>query len=167
MSSEPNADPINLNIGDQAPAWSAEALSLSGVETLSSDALTGQPYVLYFYPKDDTPGCTTQACDFRDNLARVSALGYRVIGVSPDPLKKHEKFRDKYELPHSLVSDSERALCEAFGVWREKKNYGKVYMGLVRSTFVVSAEGLIEQALINVRAKGHVERLIELISPQA
>jgi len=157
------AEAITHNSGDQAPHWSAEAVGPEGAATLSSAALAGQPYVLYFYPKDDTPGCTTQACDFRDNIARLSAKGYRVIGVSPDSVAKHLKFRDKYELPHELVSDSDRALCEAFGVWREKKNYGKVYMGLVRSTFIISASGVIEHAQYNVRAKGHVERLLSLL----
>ena len=163
MTDSPN-EPITLSPGAAAPTWSAEALSSGGAERLSSEGLAGQAYVLYFYPKDDTPGCTTQACDFRDNINRVTELGYRVIGVSPDTLAKHEKFRDKYELPHSLVSDGDRALCEAFGVWREKKNYGKVYMGLVRSTFVVSAEGVITDAQYNVRAKGHVERLLKSLS---
>lgn len=165
MTNSPT-EPISLIAGNQAPSWEAEVLDSAGAKMLTSEQLLGQAYLLYFYPKDDTPGCTTQACDFRDQITRFSTLGYQVIGVSPDSIKKHEKFRDKHNLPYALVSDHEHRLCETFGVWREKKNYGKVYMGLVRSTFVINAQGVIEHALYNVRAKGHVEKLILALSHQ-
>lgn len=158
-----NTTPITLEVGQPAPAWSAEVLTPEGVESASHKGMSGQSYVMYFYPKDDTPGCTKQACDFRDNMARLKAHGYTVFGVSPDSLKRHEGFRDKYELTHSMISDPERTLCEQFGVWREKKNYGKTYLGLVRSTFIVGADGLITHAMYNVKATGHVARVIKLL----
>lgn len=146
-----------LEVGDSIPKFEAESDD-SG--TISSEDLKGSAYVLYFYPKDMTPGCTTQAGDFRDNLSRFEEEGYRVIGVSPDSIERHEKFRLKEELNFTLLSDPDHKLAEKMGVWREKKNYGKTYMGIVRSTFLVDAEGKIEAIHDNVRAKGHVERLI-------
>ena len=107
-----------------APQWTAE--STQG--PLSSESLQGQAYILYFYPKDMTPGCTTQACDFRDNLDRLSTLGYQVIGVSPDSLKRHAKFQEKHQFSFTLIADEDQNLANTFGVWREKKNYGRTYM---------------------------------------
>ena len=159
-----------LEVGMQAPQWTAqveggESLALSLEQnSLSSSQLTGTPYVIYFYPKDSTPGCTTQACDFRDRLEVFKSLGYLVIGVSPDSMKSHGRFREKQALTFPLISDDERVVSEAFGVWQEKKNYGRTYMGVVRSTFVVDANGVITHAQYNVRAKGHVERLYDLLS---
>ena len=153
-----------LVVGQVAPAWSGEALGHGEQKTLSSSILSGQAYILYFYPKDNTPGCTTQACDFRDNLERLTTLGYKVIGCSPDSLKSHQKFHDKQSFSFDLISDPEHQVAEAFGVWREKKNYGRTYMGIVRSTFVVTAEGKISHLMDNVRAKGHVDRVIGLLS---
>ena len=167
MSTSQDTTPITLEVGHQAPAWSAEVLTPEGVSSVSSESMMGQPYVVYFYPKDDTPGCTKQACDFRDNMALLKAQGYTVFGVSPDSLKRHESFRDKYGLTHSMIADPEKTLCELFGVWREKKNYGKTYLGLVRSTFIVGADGLITHALYNVKATGHVARLIKLLGLEA
>lgn len=146
-----------LSAGDMAPSFETES---DDAGTISTEALLGQKYVLYFYPKDMTPGCTTQACDFRDNLERFDALGYRIFGISPDSVKRHEKFRTKENLNFTLLVDEDHAISEAFGVWREKKNYGKTYMGIVRSTFVVSETGELEAIHDNVRAKGHVERLL-------
>lgn len=120
----------------------------------------GRWVLLYFYPKDDTPGCTSEACDFRDNVARLGELGYEVYGVSPDSVKSHDKFRDKYDLNFPLLADPDHAAAEAFGVWREKKNYGKTYTGIVRSTFLVGEDGTLEQIYDNVRAKGHVDRVL-------
>lgn len=151
------ANPI-LKDGDPAPDFRAE--SDAGGEVALAD-LAGKRTVLYFYPKDNTPGCTTQACDFRDNLARLQSLGIDVFGVSPDSIKSHHKFRDKYELSFPLLSDPEHTLAEAYGVWREKKNYGRVYKGIVRSTFVIAPDGTLERVYDNVRAKGHVERLLK------
>ena len=146
-----------LEVGAKVPRFELEA---SDGAKVSSDDLLGRKYVLYFYPKDDTPGCTSEACDFRDNVARLGELGYEVYGVSPDSVKSHDKFRDKYELNFPLLADPDHAAAEAFGVWREKKNYGKTYTGLVRSTFLVGEDGTLEQIYDNVRAKGHVERVL-------
>ncbi len=158
--------PTTLTPGDRAPEWRAPALTAAGEEALSAEALKGSAYVIYFYPKDDTPGCTAQACDFRDSTREVQALGYRVIGVSTDSMSSHQSFRAKHALTHDLVSDPERAVCEAFGVWREKVNYGKTYLGLVRSTFVVGADGVVRHAQYNVKATGHVARLLKLLSAE-
>lgn len=147
----------NLSVGDRVPAFTAD--SVTGVP-VSNESLLGTKYVLYFYPKDDTPGCTTEACDFRDNIGRLEGAGYRVFGISPDSLASHEKFRTKYDLPFELLSDEDHAVAEAFSVWREKTNYGKTYVGLVRSTFLVDEDGVLTHVYDNVRAKGHVERVL-------
>ncbi|MEZ4459470.1 MAG: thioredoxin-dependent thiol peroxidase [bacterium] len=145
-------------VGDTAPAFSAES---DDAGTVSSADLKGQKYVLYFYPADMTPGCTTQACDFTANLDAFKAKGYRVIGVSPDSVEKHAKFRKKEGLGFTLLADTDHAIAEAFGVWREKQNYGKTYTGIVRSTFFVGADGKFEAIHDNVKATGHVERLVK------
>lgn len=147
----------NLSEGDNVPEFTAES---DDAGTISSADLLGEKYVLYFYPKDMTPGCTTQACDFRDNIEKFKSQGYRILGVSPDSVARHEKFRDKESLNFTLLSDPDHELAEMFGVWREKKNYGKVYVGIVRSTFIVNEEGKIDTIYDNVRAKGHVDRLV-------
>ncbi len=123
----------------------------------------GQPVVLYFYPKDDTPGCTTEACAFRDARNDYEQLGAKVIGVSPDPVKSHKKFADKHELPFTLVADTEKSVCESYGVWQEKSMYGKKSMGVVRSTFVIDAEGVIRQIFAKVKVDGHCEAVLEAI----
>lgn len=146
-----------LNVGDPAPAFTA---TTHDGETLRLSDLSGQRVILYFYPKDDTPGCTAEACDFRDAGAQLDEVGARVIGVSPDSVKSHVKFRDKYALPFTLLADPDKSLAETFGVFREKKNYGRTYMGIVRSTFVIGPDGTLEQVFDNVRAKGHVERVL-------
>lgn len=123
--------------------------------------LTGdQGLVLYVYPKDDTPGCTTEAKDFRDLLGDFEDEGYRVAGVSKDGAESHEKFRDKYHLPFCLLSDEEGALLEAIGAWGEKNMYGRKSMGIIRSTFVLAADGTVRKEYRNVRAKGHAERVL-------
>ena len=149
---------VSLNVGDTAPEWSGATIGAAGERELGSESLRGQAYVLYFYPKDNTPGCTTQACDFRDHS--LADLGYQVIGCSPDSIRSHRNFQTKHTFDFDLISDPDHEVAEAFGVWREKKNYGRVYMGIVRSTFVVNAEGMITHIFNNVRAKGHVARLL-------
>ena len=119
----------------------------------------GQNVILYFYPKASTPGCTKEACDFRDNLASFSSLGYTVLGVSPDKLPALKKFTQNEELTFPLLSDADHAVAEAYGAWGEKKDYGKVYEGLIRSTFVIDEQGTIKIAQYNVRATGHVAKL--------
>jgi thioredoxin-dependent peroxiredoxin len=146
-----------LAVGDRAPAFELESDS-EGTVRLAD--LTGQKVVLYFYPKDMTPGCTRQACDFRDHRDAFSGEGYRVFGVSPDPLTSHEKFRSEHDLNFPLLADPDHEVAEAYGVWREKTNYGRTYEGIVRSTFLIDEEGTIEAIYDNVRATGHVERLV-------
>lgn len=146
-----------LNVGDQAPDFTLDSDN-DGEVSLSD--LQGQKVVLYFYPKDMTPGCTTQACDFRDNLDQFSEAGWKVVGVSPDPVERHEKFRDKHDLNFTLLADPDHEVAETYGVWREKKNYGRTYQGIVRSTFLIDEDGTIADIQDNVRAKGHVERLL-------
>jgi len=141
-------------VGDIAPAF--ELTDHSG-QQLSSADLGGRPYVLYFYPKDDTPGCTVEACGFRDSAAAFDGVGVRVIGVSPDSVASHQRFIAKYGLPFSLLSDGEQRLASAYGVWSLKKNYGREYMGIVRSTFLVDAAGVIRNAWRGLKVKGHVE----------
>ncbi len=130
-------------------------------ETVSLSSLRGRPVVLYFYPKDDTPGCTKEACDIRDNFGRFGQQGLRVLGVSPDSEQSHAKFGKKYGLPFTLLSDPDKALANAYGVWGLKNNYGKEYMGIVRSTFLVGADGLIKKSYRGVRVDGHVDAILE------
>jgi peroxiredoxin Q/BCP len=147
------ADVGGLGAGAMAPSF--ELLDQSGA-SISSETLRGQPYVIYFYPKDDTPGCTTEACGFRDALPEFDELGTRVLGVSPDATTSHQKFAAKYELPFTLLSDDDKTLASAYGVWALKKNYGREYMGVVRSTFLVGADGIIKRVWRGVRVNGHV-----------
>jgi thioredoxin-dependent peroxiredoxin len=150
-SAEDTASP--LKPGDNAPSF--ELLDQQGAP-VSSASLAGQPYVLYFYPKDDTPGCTTQACGFRDAFPDFESAGIRVLGVSPDSVASHQKFVGKYGLPFTLLSDGSRELASAYGVWALKKNYGREFMGIVRSTFLVDGEGIVRKAWRSVRVNGHV-----------
>ncbi len=131
----------------------------SGV-TLGSE---GRPVVLYFYPKDDTPGCTRQACAFRDARARYEAAGARVIGVSPDDPASHAKFAEKYALPFTLVADPEKTVCERYGVWKEKNLYGKKSMGVVRATFVIDREGVVRRVFPRVKVDGHSEAVLDAL----
>jgi thioredoxin-dependent peroxiredoxin len=142
--------------GDAAPSF--ELLAQEGASLSSSD-LAGKAYVLYFYPKDDTPGCTTEACGFRDSLPDFKKLGVRVIGVSPDNSSSHERFVAKYSLPFPLLSDPDKVLSAAYGVWAKKQNYGREYMGVVRSTFLIDAKGVVRKAWRSVKVKGHVEQV--------
>jgi len=122
-------------------------------------ALRGRKVVLYFYPKDDTPGCTTQACDLRDELPRFDGAGAVVLGVSPDPVASHARFREKYGLNFPLLSDEDHAVAEAWGVWKEKSMYGKTYMGVERSTFIIDEDGVVMEAWRKVRPEGHAQRV--------
>ena len=157
------SEPITLEVGMKAPAFSAT--DSNGVEhTLHDLSQMGKSVILYFYPRDSTPGCTKQACDFRDNMARLKSEGYEVFGVSKDSEASHQKFITKQELNFPLLLDTDGALHDLFGTWRIKKNYGKEYLGCVRSTFVIDPDGTIEWCRYNVRAKGHVEMLIRELS---
>ena len=151
---------VELVVGGQAPDFEAEVTDGKKIK-LSEILSSGEGVILYFYPRDSTPGCTTQACDFRDNFGTLKEGGWRVIGVSTDSAKSHLKFTEKNELPFELVVDEDAALHEAYGTWREKNMYGKTYMGTLRSTFVIGQNGTLEWVGYGVRAKGHVEILIE------
>jgi peroxiredoxin Q/BCP len=148
---------MSLDVGDKAPDFS---LPRDGGGTLTLDDLKGRPTVLYFYPKDDTPGCTREACGFRDSWQDVQDGGIQVVGVSKDPVKRHDNFKAKYDLPFPLVADEEGELCTAFGVWKEKNMYGKKTMGIERSTFLLDAEGVIRQVWRKVKVDGHVEKVL-------
>jgi peroxiredoxin Q/BCP len=120
----------------------------------------GKKLVLYFYPKDDTPGCTAEACDLRDNYSRFISQGYAILGVSPDTEAKHQKFIAKYELPFDLLADTEHTVAMAYGVWVEKSMYGKQYMGIARKTFVINENGLIETVIEKVNTKAHTAQIL-------
>ena len=147
-----------VSIGDRAPAFSLPDATGQVVE---SEALNGQPYLLYFYPKADTPGCTTQACDLRDQKQTLSSLGLRVIGVSPDPVGKLDRFARKYGLDFTLVSDADHKLADEYGTWVEKTMYGKTYFGMERSSFLVDAEGVIRALWRKVKPAEHVALVTE------
>lgn len=147
-----------LEIGAKAPEFTAE--STQGLISLP-ELLAGSEkgVIVYFYPKASTPGCTTQACDFRDNLNTMKAAGYTVVGVSADPMPALEKFTQKQGLNFPLISDPEHAILEPWGAWGEKKNYGRIFTGIIRSTIVVGKDGTVALAQYNVKATGHVARL--------
>ncbi|MGO1231251.1 thioredoxin-dependent thiol peroxidase [Glutamicibacter arilaitensis] len=145
-----------LTAGDQAPDFTLQ--DAAGNSVALAD-YRGKKTIVYFYPAASTPGCTKQACDFRDSLESLQGLGYAVVGISPDKIAKLEKFVAKEELNFPLLSDEDHSVAEAYGAWGEKKNYGKVYEGLIRSTIVVDEEGKVALAQYNVRATGHVAKL--------
>jgi thioredoxin-dependent peroxiredoxin len=124
----------------------------------------GQKVVLYFYPKDDTPGCTKEACSFRDDYSDIIAAGAQVIGISPDTIQSHGKFKGKYGLPFALLSDPDHCVAEMFGAWGEKKNYGKTYMGIIRSTFVIDEQGKIIKVFPSVKPENHSKQVLEVLA---
>ena len=145
-----------LEVGDPAPVFTLPDESGSPV-SLSDYA--GRNLIMFFYPKAMTPGCTTEACDFRDRADSLLSAGYSVVGVSPDPIDRLQKFREKEALVYPLLSDEDHAVAVAYGAWGTKKNYGREYEGLIRSTFVVGADGNLDRVYRNVRATGHVARV--------
>lgn len=151
---------MTLEIGQKAPAFSAP--SDTG-ETYSLKDMKGKTFVLYFYPKDDTSGCTKQACSFTENIKAFEKLGVDVLGVSKDSLASHKKFREKYGLTFPLLSDEDGKLCEAYGTWVEKSMYGRKYMGIDRSTFIIGADGKIKSIWRKVKVPGHVEEVLRMI----
>lgn len=144
-------------VGQKAPSFT---LPNERGESISLSDFAGKKVILYFYPKDMTPGCTTEACDFRDAHIDFSDLNAVVVGVSPDPAARHTKFIDKYELPFSLLADEDHAVAEAYGVWQLKKNFGKEYMGIVRSTFLIDEHGQVVSEWRNVRVKDHINTVL-------
>ena len=147
-----------MKIGDKAPE--VLGIDANGNEVKLSD-FAGRKVILYFYPKDNTPGCTAQACSLRDSYAELQAAGYEVIGVSKDSAASHTKFAQKHELPFTLIADTDKTLNEAFGVWREKKMCGKVGMGTVRTTFIIDEQGVIANIIEKVNTKEHSKQILE------
>jgi peroxiredoxin Q/BCP len=145
------------------PAPEFELQSDAG-ETIKLADLRGKPVVLYFYPKDDTPGCTTQACGIRDAYGEFEAAGAVVLGVSPDSEASHVKFRDKFGLPFTLLADPDHAVAEDYGVWVEKRNYGKTYMGVERSTFVIDADGVVKRVMRKVKPESHADDVLAVLA---
>lgn len=154
---------LGPSVGDKAPKFKLE--NQAG-ESVSSSFLRGERYVLYFYPKDNTPGCTTEGCDFRDAHGAFEKLGVRVLGVSPDTAAVHGRFAAKHEFPFDLLADTDRQLAEAYETWVLKKNYGREYMGIERSTYVISPSGKVEHVWRKVRVKNHVEQVRLAIAAQ-
>ena len=150
--------------GSPAPDFS---LATDEGTTVSLKSLRGSPVVLYFYPKDDTSGCTTQACGFRDAWSEVKASGARLFGVSPDGVKSHQKFRDKYNLPFPLLADEDHAVAEAYGVWGEKSMYGRKYMGILRTTFIIDEKGRIARVFEKVKPAGHAAEVLSALQELA
>lgn len=146
-----------LQTGDPAPEILAK--DQSGNDVKLSD-FKGKKVILYFYPKDDTPGCTAQACNLRDNYDSLLSKGYVVLGVSVDGEKSHQKFIKKYELPFPLLADTDHAIVESYGVWVEKSMYGKTYMGTARTTFVIDENGIISEIIQNVDTKNHTDQIL-------
>jgi len=151
---------MSLEIGDKAPDFT---LSTDGGGTVSLKQLKGEPVILYFYPKDDTTGCTAEACGFRDALPNFSRIGAAVIGVSKDSPASHDKFKKKYKLPFTLASDEDTAVAQRYGVWVEKSMYGRKYMGMDRSTFLIDGKGVIRGLWRKVKVPGHVDEVLKAV----
>jgi peroxiredoxin Q/BCP len=149
-----------ISINDKAPDFSA---ATDGGDKISLKDYKGKWVVLYFYPKDNTSGCTTEACDFRDNMERITSSNAVVIGVSPDSVKSHDGFKNKYNLNFNLVSDEDKSICEKYGVWVEKSMYGRKYMGVLRSTFIIGPDGKIKFIYSKVSVSGHVDAVMSKI----
>ena len=150
-----------LQVGEPAPEF--EAKDGAGA-TIRLSELRGRPVVLYFYPKDDTPGCTKEACGFRDEYSTLQAAGAVLLGVSPDDEESHRKFAAKFSLPFQLLADSGAKIATDYGVWKEKINYGRTYMGVERTTFIVDAAGVIRKIFPRVKVDGHVPQVLEALN---
>ncbi len=148
-------------VGAEAPDFTA---ATDGGATVKLSDYRGRRVVLYFYPKDDTPGCTTQACGFRDNYPYIEERNAVVLGVSPDSAKSHQKFKTKFNLPFTLVVDEDHTIAEAYGVWVEKSMYGKHYMGIERSHFVIDEEGRVVQAAVKVKPEDSVQKALDMLA---
>lgn len=149
-------------VDEGKPAPDFELQSDAG-ETVKLSALRGKPVVLYFYPKDNTPGCTTQACGIRDAWGEFAATGAAVFGLSPDSVSSHVKFKAGHDLPFTLLADTDHEVAEAYGVWAEKSRYGRTYMGVVRATFVIDADGKVARVLPKVQPATHAEEVLEIL----
>ncbi len=151
-----------IKVGNKAPDINLPASNGKNVSLKDFKGKTN--VVLYFYPKDDTPGCTTQACAFRDSIKDIAKKETVVLGVSPDPVDKHNKFIEKFQLPFILLSDTEKKTCQNYGVWVEKSMYGRKYMGVARTTFVIDQEGTLVKIFEKVKPKGHNEEVLECLN---
>ena len=149
---------MSLEAGDKAPSFN---LPTDGGGTISLKDLKGKTVILYFYPKDDTSGCTAEACAFRDVLPDFSKAKAKVVGVSKDPVEKHDKFKEKYDLTFPLASDEDGKVCDAYGTWVEKSMYGRKYMGIERSTFLIDGTGVIRAIWRKVKVPGHVDAVLK------
>jgi peroxiredoxin Q/BCP len=150
-----------LTPGDLAPDFT---LPTDSGEELTLSSLRGRPVVLFFYPKDDTSGCTVEACEFRDLFPRFDGIKAVILGMSPDSVKSHQKFKAKYELPYALVADTEKVALQAYGVWKEKSMYGKKYMGVERTTVLIDADGRVAQVFEKVKPAGHAEAVMAAVA---
>ena len=148
----------NIKQGDKAPEFTG--VNQNG-DAVSLSRYAGKKLVLYFYPKDDTPGCTAEACNLRYNYDQFLTKGYAILGVSPDSEKKHQKFIEKYDLPFDLLADTEKETCEMFGVWVKKSMYGREYMGVARTTFIIDENGVIEEVISKVKTKEHTDQILK------
>ncbi len=153
-----------LQPGDPAPDF--ESLTDAG-ETFRLSDLKGKTVVLYFYPKADTPGCTKESCSFRDNMSRFRRRGVVIVGVSPDKVAKQARFKEKYGLPFTLLADEDHKIAEAYGVWKLKKNYGREYMGIERTTFIIGKDGKIARVFPKVKVDGHVDEVLAALEEVA
>ena len=149
-----------LEEGKKAPSFK---LKDQNGEVISLESLKGKNVVLYFYPKDDTSGCTAEACNFRDEFPKFKKVDAVILGVSPDSVESHKKFAAKYKLPFSLLSDEKKEVCEKYGVWQEKSMYGKKYMGVVRTTFVINEKGIIKKIFPKVKVEDHNTEVMEAL----
>jgi peroxiredoxin Q/BCP len=150
----------SLKVGDLAPAF---ALPAAGGTTISLSDFRGKKVILYFYPKDDTSGCTKEACAFRDTISILKKKGVVIIGASIDSVASHEKFTEKYKLPFPLISDEEKDLVKKYGVWKEKSMYGRKYMGIERTTFLIDEKGRIAHIFPKVKVDGHVDEILSVL----
>ena len=151
---------MTLSVGDTAPDFT---LPTDGGGEITLSALRGKPVIIYFYPKDDTPGCTKEACGFRDQMPDFSAANATIIGISKDTVAKHDKFKTKYELNFPLASDAEGTVTESYGAWVEKNMYGKKYMGIERSTFLIDGDGVLKGVWRKVKVPGHVDAVLSAL----
>ena len=152
---------MKLEIGQKAPDF--EGIGANG-ESIKLSDFTGNKLILYFYPKDNTPGCTAESCDLRDNYQMWLDKGYKVIGVSPDSEKSHQKFISKFELPFPLIADVDKKIIKDYGAWGPKKLYGREYEGLLRTTFVINENGTVEQIFTKVKTKEHTRQILDAIA---
>ena len=148
---------MNLKIGDKAPDFEGKN---QNNESVKLSNFIGEKVVLYFYPRDNTPGCTAQACNLKDNFNELSRKGYKIIGVSSDSIKSHKKFEEKYSLPFDLISDEDKAIHKSYGTWIEISMYGRIYMGTARWTFIIDENGIINDIIEKVKTKEHTNQIL-------